>query len=275
MSAWFFLRHALHESRPGMILPPGWGPPNIDLYAPFGLHGNASARSGHCAGDGLPHGPIVPAPIPHPPHKHRPSQSRSRDSSVGRASDWRSEGPRLDPEPRHLSAVSMPAATRAGAAESFFRGGQQAGRVQASSLWFPAPASAGLWGPPGRVWGPLGAVGALWELLGTSYDRKAIASCHAFPKPPWRLSFQWGTWCSGITSASHAEGPWFKSQCVHVLESLRPVARRKDNWPRGVTASTLDSESSDRGSHPREAFPDREKYGRPHLPAYGVGSTRH
>ena len=25
-----------------------------------------------------------------------------------------------------------------------------------------------------------------------------------------------GTWCSGITSASHAEGPGFKSQCVHV-----------------------------------------------------------
>ena len=24
-----------------------------------------------------------------------------------------------------------------------------------------------------------------------------------------------GTWCSGITSASHAEGPGFKSQCVH------------------------------------------------------------
>ena len=26
---------------------------------------------------------------------------------------------------------------------------------------------------------------------------------------------QRGTWCSGITSASHAEGPGFKSQCVH------------------------------------------------------------
>ena len=26
-----------------------------------------------------------------------------------------------------------------------------------------------------------------------------------------------------------------------------------DNWPRGVTVSTLDSESSDRGSNPREA----------------------
>jgi hypothetical protein len=27
------------------------------------------------------------------------------------------------------------------------------------------------------------------------------------------------------------------------------------NWPRGVTVSTLDPESSDRGSNPREAFP--------------------
>ena len=32
-----------------------------------------------------------------------------------------------------------------------------------------------------------------------------------------------GTWCSGITSASHAEGPGFKSQCVHLSRSLAPV----------------------------------------------------
>lgn len=30
-------------------------------------------------------------------------------------------------------------------------------------------------------------------------------------------SHTWGTWCSGITSASHAEGPGFKSQCVHLF----------------------------------------------------------
>ena len=29
------------------------------------------------------------------------------------------------------------------------------------------------------------------------------------------MKSQRGTWCSGITSASHAEGPGFKSQCVH------------------------------------------------------------
>ena len=34
-----------------------------------------------------------------------------------------------------------------------------------------------------------------------------------------------GTWCSGITSASHAEGPGLKSQCVHlfIMRSLRAV----------------------------------------------------
>ena len=30
-----------------------------------------------------------------------------------------------------------------------------------------------------------------------------------------------GTWCSGITSAPHAEGPGFKSQCVHVHNIVR------------------------------------------------------
>ena len=29
---------------------------------------------------------------------------------------------------------------------------------------------------------------------------------------------QLGTWCSGITSAPHAEGPGFKSQCVHCYD---------------------------------------------------------
>ena len=44
------------------------------------------------------------------------------------------------------------------------------------------------------------------------------------------MSFGWlppeGTWCSGITSASHAAGPGFKSQCVH-LSNLR--CRRRCN----------------------------------------------
>ena len=29
-----------------------------------------------------------------------------------------------------------------------------------------------------------------------------------------------GTWCSGITSASHAEGLGFKSQCVHIRSCI-------------------------------------------------------
>ena len=47
-------------------------------------------------------------------------------------------------------------------------------------------------------------------------------------RPPWltnakrqkhSMSMQVGSWCSGITSASHAEGPEFKSQWVHFLFS--------------------------------------------------------
>ena len=37
-------------------------------------------------------------------------------------------------------------------------------------------------------------------------QRKPMAATRDHPR---------GTWCSGITSASHAEGPGFKSQCVH------------------------------------------------------------
>ena len=29
-----------------------------------------------------------------------------------------------------------------------------------------------------------------------------------------------GTWCSGITSAPHAEGPGFNPQCVHILSEI-------------------------------------------------------
>ena len=36
------------------------------------------------------------------------------------------------------------------------------------------------------------------------------------PATPMQQSLK-GTWCSGITSAPHAEGPGFKSQCVHLL----------------------------------------------------------
>ena len=40
------------------------------------------------------------------------------------------------------------------------------------------------------------------------------------------------------------------SHCYHCCKRIHSVA----SWPHGVTVSTLDSESSDRGSNPREAF---------------------
>ena len=41
----------------------------------------------------------------------------------------------------------------------------------------------------------------------------------------------WGTWCSGITSASHAEGPGFKSQCVHLFgRGNQRDARGWEDW---------------------------------------------
>jgi hypothetical protein len=48
--------------------------------------------------------------------------------------------------------------------------------------------------------------------------------------------------------------------------SFRPVAPRRDSWLRGVTVNALDSESRDRGSFPRGAFPGREQSGRPSFP---------
>ena len=42
-----------------------------------------------------------------------------------------------------------------------------------------------------------------------------------------------GTWCSGITSAPHAEGPGLKSLCVHctVAEQLLGSRRRPVQFP--------------------------------------------
>ena len=53
------------------------------------------------------------------------------------------------------------------------------------------------------------------------------------------LRSQMGTWCSGITSASHAEGPGFKSQCVHFSCCVR-LAPSRSLRPRTkhTTAST-------------------------------------
>jgi hypothetical protein len=59
-----------------------------------------------------------------------------------------------------------------------------------------------------------------------------------------------GSWCSGITSASHAEGPGFKSQWVHLIPSFRerfcaacPLDWRNRKsvvtvWPSGLRRQT-------------------------------------
>ena len=48
----------------------------------------------------------------------------------------------------------------------------------------------------------------------------------------------------------------YTSTARYQLGSKQPIALEvpHSQWPRGVTVSTLDSESSDRGSNPREAF---------------------
>ena len=56
---------------------------------------------------------------------------------------------------------------------------------------------------------------------------------------------QMGTWCSGITSASHAEGPGFNPQCVQYFkghQSFRKgknLSRHSDNTKNGNAAPQL------------------------------------
>ena len=45
-----------------------------------------------------------------------------------------------------------------------------------------------------------------------------------FPRPV-QGHVLWGTWCSGITSAPHAEGPGFKSQCVQTSAAAGAAGR--------------------------------------------------
>ena len=60
-------------------------------------------------------------------------------------------------------------------------------------------------------------------VLWLSYGKVAVAECQGFVHEIFDMSYalsclikmQTGSWCSGITSASHAEGPGFKSKCVH------------------------------------------------------------
>ena len=59
-------------------------------------------------------------------------------------------------------------------------------------------------------------------------DTKSVT--HA-PTHTHGLRIPRGTWCSGITSASHAEGPGFNPQCVHyaATQSLR-FHSRPPSW---------------------------------------------
>ena len=41
------------------------------------------------------------------------------------------------------------------------------------------------------------------------------------------MPFTAGSWCSGITSASHAEGPGFKSQWVHFTFPISRAVRHR------------------------------------------------
>ena len=64
------------------------------------------------------------------------------------------------------------------------------------------------------------------------------------------------------------------------LAAVEQCFEPTDLWPRGVTASTLDSESSNRGSNPREAycahlFPSITIFCRRHIQTSGCHATTH
>ena len=57
-----------------------------------------------------------------------------------------------------------------------------------------------------------------------------------------------GTWCSGITSAPHAEGPGFKSQCVHDYQMNRPDVSMPSAWqPQSIDATQKTGQALLRG----------------------------
>ena len=57
-----------------------------------------------------------------------------------------------------------------------------------------------------------------------------------------------------------ASGHWVRKtfKKVGTEHGLKTRMASLGTWPRGVTVSTLDSESNDRGSNPREAFQESE-----------------
>ena len=55
-----------------------------------------------------------------------------------------------------------------------------------------------------------------WQRIRKREKRSKWCSLKVVTRYPSHTIASWGTWCSGIASASHAEGPGFKSQCVHL-----------------------------------------------------------
>ena len=72
---------------------------------------------------------------------------------------------------------------------------------------------------PCRNWDRIAALQHAPRLLARGVRSRKSAAKFSFWKrcrvQCWQECPTRGTWCSGITSASHAEGPGFKSQCVH------------------------------------------------------------
>ena len=114
-------------------------------------------------------------------------------------------------------------------------------RVQAGSTWSPWPSAFFLKWEIGDAAGCPYLVGwahlarDLCYLILLIKRKEKVKLCprqrrglveHCRPgKLPWQDVVK-GAWCSGITSASHAEGPGLKSQCVHcfALGSVRIMA---------------------------------------------------
>ena len=86
--------------------------------------------------------------------------------------------------------------------------------------------------------------------------------CHARMWTPQRSRFSSARSLCSRPGCGSASWQWAS---LPRSSSLRPVFNRHTQyitWPRGVTVSTLDSESSDRGSNPREALtPDPQRAG--------------
>ena len=102
---------------------------------------------------------------------------------------------------------------------------------------------------PCRNWDRIAALQHAPRLLARGVRSRKSAAKFSFWKrcriQCWQECPTRGTWCSGITSASHAEGPGFKSQCVH-FKMLRAAYVHTCLIPRGA-----------RGLHMMDTSPSR------------------